>query len=232
MTRHLVVGDVHGCLDELDALLALVADPERQLVLVGDLIAKGPDSRGVVRRAEELGALAVKGNHEEHALRWWRAVSKGEEPPKRKKVYLRAYESLEQSDFRYLDALPYHVDLPAHEALVIHAGLVPNVPLEAQRPKDLVSMRNIHRGEATKRIDVGVPWGSLYPGWLGGRNDPGPRHVFFGHDAIRKLQRHLHATGLDTGCCYGGHLTAMLLPEWELVSVPAKKVWQAPGREE
>jgi hypothetical protein len=225
VTRHLVVGDVHGCVDELDALVALVADPERRLVLVGDLIAKGPDSHGVIRRAEELGALAVKGNHDEHGLRWWRAVAKGEEPPKRKKVYLRAYESLEERDFRYLDALPYHLDLPEHHALVVHAGLLPGVPLSEQRPANMVSMRNVHCGEATKRIDVGVPWGSLYDGRIGG-------HVYFGHDAIRKLQRHLHATGLDTGCCYGGRLTGMLLPERELVSVEAKKVWQAPGREE
>ncbi len=223
MTRHLVVGDVHGCLEELDELIALVADPGRRVVLVGDLVAKGPDSHGVVRRAEELGVLAVRGNHEEHALRWWRAVKKGDEPPKRKKVYLRAYQSLEDRDFRYLDALPYHLALPAHGALVVHAGLMPGVPLEAQDPKNLVGMRNVHAGRAEKHIDVGIPWGSLYAG---------PEHVFFGHDAIRKLQRHLHATGLDTGCCYGGRLTGMLLPERELVSVPAKKVWQAPGREE
>jgi len=221
--RHLVVGDVHGCLEELDALLALVDDTERQVVFVGDLIAKGPDSRGVVRRAEELGALAVRGNHEEHGLRWWRALAAGETPPKRKKVYLEAYESLEDRDFRYLDALPHHLSLPGHEVLVIHAGLVPGLPIEAQDPKHLVSMRNIHEGAPTKRIDVGVPWASLYQG---------PEHVLFGHDAIRKLQRHPHATGIDTGCVYGGALTAMLLPERKLVSVPAAEVWQAPGEEE
>ncbi|RLB52461.1 MAG: metallophosphatase [Deltaproteobacteria bacterium] len=227
MTRHLVVGDVHGCLGELDALLALVADPERQVVFVGDLIAKGPDSRGVVRRAAELGALGVRGNHDEHALSW-RAAARGGEAPKnrkkRKKVYLDAYESLAEEDFEYLEALPYHLALPEHGALVIHAGLIPGVPLEEQTPKNLISMRNIDldRGEATKRIDRGVPWASLYEG---------PEHVFFGHDAVRGLQEHPFATGLDTGCVYGGELTAMLLPERELVSVPAERVWQAPGQE-
>jgi hypothetical protein len=223
VTRHLVVGDVHGCLSELDALLALVADPARKVVFVGDLIAKGPDSRGVVRRAEALGALSVKGNHEEHGLRYWRAVRGGQDPPKRKKVYLRAYESLEDRDFQYLDALPYYVDLPEHGVRVVHAGLVPGVPIEAQDPRNLVSMRNMVDGAPTKRIDIGVPWGSLYEG---------PEHVLFGHDAIRKLQRHPHATGLDTGCVYGGSLTAMLLPERELVSASADAVWQAPGQEE
>ena len=115
------------------------------------------------------------------------------------------------------------VDLPEHGVRVIHAGLVPGVAIEDQDPKHLVSMRNMHEGEPTKRIDRGVAWASLYEG---------PEHVLFGHDAIRKLQRFPHATGLDTGCCYGGELTGMLLPERALVSVPARQVWQAPGQEE
>lgn len=223
MTRHLVIGDVHGCLTELDALLALVGEPTRQVVFVGDLIAKGPESRGVVRRARELGALGVRGNHDEHALSWRRALEAGEEPrKKRKQVYLRAYESLRDEDFHYLAALPCYLSLEEHGALVVHAGLIPGRALEDQDPKDLMSMRNIKRGKATKRIDEGLAWASLYEG---------PEHVIFGHDAIRKLQEHPFATGIDTGCVYGGELTAMLLPERELVSVPAERIWQAPGQE-
>ena len=68
--RTLVIGDVHGCLDELRALVAkagVTADDD--VVFVGDLVAKGPDSVGVVAWARERGAAAVLGNHDEHVLR-------------------------------------------------------------------------------------------------------------------------------------------------------------------
>jgi bis(5'-nucleosyl)-tetraphosphatase (symmetrical) len=62
-----------------------------------------------------------------------------------------------------------------------------------------------------------VPWASQYDGALG--------HVVFGHDARRGLQQYPHATGLDTGCVYGGRLSALILPGWQIVSVPAARVY-------
>ncbi|MCA9657929.1 MAG: serine/threonine protein phosphatase [Myxococcales bacterium] len=223
MQPTLVIGDVHGCVDELDALLHRHAG-ERDVVFVGDLVAKGPDSRGVVARARKLEALAVRGNHEAHVLRAREAMEKGEPTPQLRPQHREVVDTLEDDDWAYLAALPDWLELPAFDVLVVHAGLVPGVAPAVQSPNDLINMRSIRPdGSASKRIEDGVPWASVWPG---------PQHVLFGHDAVRGLQRHPFATGLDTGCVYGKALTAMLLPEMELVSVPAERVWFDPHGED
>jgi diadenosine tetraphosphatase ApaH/serine/threonine PP2A family protein phosphatase len=222
MTRALVIGDVHGCRSELDALLVqagLAAGD--QVVFVGDLVGKGPDSRGVVRRARELEALAVRGNHDHRCLGWWHAVREGREPPALGPDHRPAAESLDEDDWAWLASLPLTLRLDEHNVIVVHGGLVPGVPLGDQRPEDLMNLRSIRPdGSPSWRAYQGVPWGSLWPG---------PEEAVYGHDALRGLQQHPHATGLDTGCVYGGRLTGYLLPERTFVSVPAERVW-APMR--
>jgi hypothetical protein len=215
MTRTLLIGDVHGCLAELEALLA-AADlrPTDRVVLVGDLVAKGPDSRGVVQLARERGFLAVRGNHDAAVLRV-RHGEAGGKPPKEE--HRRVAASLAEADWAFLEALPLTLALPEHGARAVHAGLVPGVPLEAQRPEDVVSMRSITpEGKASRRIGDGRPWAEVWQG---------PEHLVFGHDAVRGLQQHPFATGLDTGCVYGKALTGLLLPEWRLLSVPARRAY-------
>lgn len=210
MTRTLLIGDVHGCIDELRALLrACAAQPSDRVVLVGDLVAKGPDSQAVVQFARESGLLAVRGNHDEHVLRAREAVAQ------LKPWHREVVQTLREEDWAYLGALPFWLRLP-EGVVAVHGGLVPGVALEAQRPEDLVSMRSLREdGRATRRIE-GVPWASVWQG---------PEHVVFGHDAIRGLQLYPHATGLDTGCVYGRELTALILPERRLVSVPARRAY-------
>jgi predicted phosphodiesterase len=223
MARTLVIGDIHGCIEELDALCEEVAlEADDQVVMVGDLVAKGPDSRGVIRRARELGAQVVRGNHDEHCLHWWRAHQNGEEPPSLGPKHLDVCRSLTHEDWEWLDSLPLVLLLEQHAAIVVHAGLVPGVPLDEQDPNHLLFMRSIRPdGTVTSKVGDGEPWASLWPG---------PEEVIFGHDAVRGLQRWPHAVGLDTGCVYGGRLTGYLLPERQLVSVPARKAWSSPGR--
>lgn len=230
--RTLVVGDVHGCLAELEALLAKVAfDVDRdRLVLVGDLVAKGPSSKGVVALARAKGALAVRGNHDEHVLRWYRAKRDGQPRPELGRSHREVCASLDDADWAYLDAMPTALRLPGalpqRDVLVVHAALDPSRPLDAQSDDVLLNGRSLRAdGTVSMRVDDGTPWASAWAG---------PELVLFGHDAIRKLQRHPHAIGLDTGCVYGGELSCAVLDDAatndaiEIVSVRAARVYSEP----
>lgn len=214
--RTLFIGDVHGCARELDALLEACGwRPGERVVLVGDLVAKGPDSAGVVRRARERGFLAVRGNHDEHVLRW--RAGKAPEGKKLKPEHQRVLDTLADEDWAYLESLPLYRRLPELNVLAVHGGVVPGVPLEAQREEDLLNLRSIAPdGSPSKRVDGGEPWASRWKG---------PELVIFGHDALRGLQQHPHAIGLDSGCVYGGKLTAYVLPEGRFYAVKAKRAY-------
>lgn len=221
--RTLIIGDVHGCAEELRALLDEVAfrPGQDELVSVGDLVNKGPDSIGVVRLVRALGARAVMGNHDDLVVRCAAARRAGTDDTFPDGVR-RIVKKLDDDDLAWLEALPLTLSLDDHHTIIVHAGLLPNVPLGSQAREHVLTMRSIRTdGTPTKRIEEGVAWASLWPG---------PEQVLFGHDAVRGLQRWPYATGLDTGCVYGGRLTGMLLPERKLVSVPATREWAEPSK--
>lgn len=214
--RTVFVGDVHGCLDELSALLRL-AEAERlgaQVILVGDLTAKGPDSQGVLAMVRERGYRAVLGNHDAKVLSL-RRPEKGAARDPDLGEHARVAGTLTDADWALLEGLPLFLPVPEARAIAVHGGLVPGVPLDEQPRKFLLNLRSITpEGEPSKRVDGGVPWASRWTG---------PEHVVFGHDAVRGLQRHPFATGLDTGCVYGGALSALILPANQILSVPARR---------
>ena len=85
----------------------------------------------------------------------------------------------------------------------------------------LLNMRTLRSdGSGSRSPDDGVPWSTRWPG---------PQEVIFGHNARLGLQQRAHATGLDTGCVYGKELTAYLLPERSIVSVPAERAYVVPA---
>lgn len=245
--RTIIVGDVHGCRAELEALLDRVAFASGdRLIFVGDLVARGPDSLGVLDVARRTGAIVVRGNHEQKLLDWrdarraWMhgeaAAKKAIPPPPIGRMHRDIARSLRPVDWKLLETAPFFVDLPEHGACVVHAGLIPGLAIEAQSPRTLMRIRTVRltstatRGKRGKAANV--LWGAVYAG---------PPQVVFGHNAAPGLQLHAWATGLDTGCVYGGRLTAMVLAEGQriprglaarravLVSQPAQRVWFAPA---
>lgn len=209
MERTIIVGDVHGCAGELDDLLhALVYRPGHdRLVLVGDLVARGPDSLGVVERFAEYEAEGVRGNHDEKVLQWWRVSRRDGRKEADRAVRLSerhraVVESLKRRHFERLDALPLRLKLPEHGVTVIHAGVDPARGVEESDEETLLMARSVdEEGKVTRKL-TGVPWASRWRG---------PEHLVFGHDARRNLQLEPFATGLDTGCVYGRQLSALVL---------------------
>ena len=214
MGRTILVGDVHGCIDELQEVLRACAHKsDDQVILVGDLVAKGPDSAAVVQFARESGFLAVLGNHDDHVL-----VARQSGALSAKRVHhAKVAATLSDADLAWLSGLPLWLLPPTDSPLlVVHGGLLPDLPLSSQPKKYLMNLRSIRAdGSPSTKLD-GAPWASLWRG---------PQHVVFGHDALRGLQRHAHATGLDTGCVYGHELTALVLPDKRLVCVPAARAY-------
>jgi hypothetical protein len=218
--RTIIVGDVHGCRAELDWLLDRARfEAGDRLILVGDLVARGPDSLGVLDIARRTGAIIVRGNHEQKLLDSRHA------PVGR--LHREVARSLRPVDWTLLETSPLSLDLPEHGLRVVHAGVMPGQSWAQQRREILLNIRTILYKQRK------VLWGTRYAG---------PPHIVFGHHASPGLQLHPWATGLDTGCVYGGRLTAIVLAHGQrmprapaqrrllLVSQQAARVYFDPER--
>lgn len=229
----LVIGDVHGCYDEMLKLIRSVNEGEYMnskilKVFVGDLVNKGPKSKQVVdyMMAHETDCLSVRGNHDETVIKQYLMYKSDPTALLEKNAWMK---ELTDPEITYLISLPYTISIPSLNVIMVHAGLVPGRDLEDTNPKHLVSMRNlVSQSETsdslkpTKNDKEGKAWASLFSG---------PEHVYFGHDAKRMLQKHSHATGLDTGCVYGKMLSAVFIKgprKNSFVHVNAATVYQIP----
>ena len=207
--RRIVVGDIHGCYDELMELLEKVgiSDDDR-VFAVGDLITKGPKNKEVLELFMTDARLAtVIGNHDLALRRKWNGEevelnSAQKETHKELKGEKDAYVS-------FLNRMPFMIDLGSH--LVVHAGVRPTVELYSQTTSDMTLIRTLG---ANPESDEGTPWYHVYHG---------EKVILFGHWPSPEPRRGRKAIGLDTGCVYGYNLTAYIIEEDEFVTVKAKK---------
>lgn len=241
--RTIVVGDVHGCLDELQELLS-VCDYNPQttrVVLVGDLVNKGPKSAECVRFVREKGFACVRGNHDDAALFAWerRQAERrdGGSPFSQIEDKYAYVDQFDDADVQFLREMPHTLRLPELEAIVVHAGLVPGVPLEAQEAAAMITMRNLLRPQSkaadvtTANLKAPQQWSHKAKQGVGWATAWAPDDatlanvscVIFGHDAKRGLQQEAFATGLDTGACYGKKLTALVLERHKDDSIPPEE---------
>jgi serine/threonine protein phosphatase 1 len=204
-----VIGDIHGCLDPLQALMAqLSLRKHDELLFIGDYIDRGPDAKGVVdyvlelRKSRPGKVTCLMGNHE------WMLLNHldGTDPVS----WLQNGGMATRSSYGGEDQIPYaHLEFlhslsPLHRTddyLFVHAGIRPGVPLEAQSTEDMLWIRREFY---------------LYPG----RFDP---PVVFGHTPLREVLIQEDRIGIDTGCVFGGKLTCLVLPEREVIQVKGIK---------
>lgn len=204
--RTIVIGDVHGCLRELNALLdKLNYDPKPdRLIFVGDLINKGPDSLGVLRRVRDLKVEVVLGNHELGFLR--RTREKRDHP-------LRKAMGKDVEDWcAWIESWPLFIE--DDDFIVVHGGIAPHLPLH-QSPAEVLTKIRTWDGVGEDLQDrTNPPWYELYQG---------EKLVVYGHWADQGLIVRDRVIGLDSGCVYGNELSAVSLPTLEITQVKAAK---------
>ncbi|MEV6588984.1 polynucleotide kinase-phosphatase [Streptomyces acidicola] len=229
-----IIGDIHGCSSELESLLGKLGyvdgtHPDgRTAVFVGDLVDRGPDTPGVLRRVMSMvasgDALCVPGNHENKLGRWMKG----------RKVQhthglAETVEQLEKEDdaFRtrvreFVDGLVSHYVLDGGRLVVCHAGLPEKYH---GRTSGRVRSHALY-GDTTGETDefglpVRYPWAEDYRGRAA---------VVYGHTPVPQATWLNNTICLDTGAVFGGKLTALRWPERELVDVPAERVWYEPTK--
>jgi protein phosphatase len=235
-----IFGDVHGCFGELAALLtdlgyAVDADggsarhPDgRKAVFVGDLVDRGPATPAVLRlvmgMTDEGSGLSVAGNHEAKLLRALRGRDVTTSHGLAESLAQLAAEPPEFSRqaAAFLDGLLGHVVLDEGRLVVAHAGLPAAMHGRASAAVRAFALYGDTTGETDEfGLPVRYPWAEDYRGRA---------MVVYGHTPVPDPQWVNGTICLDTGCVFGGRLTAMRYPERELVSVPARDVYYQPAR--
>lgn len=214
MNKIFAIGDIHGCLGKLQALIQSIgADPQNDtLIFIGDYIDRGNAGREVVDyvirlRSEYKNVACLLGNHEHMFMRYLEGMDEetylynggkhtlsdyginlsdttGERKEKIPEAHLLFFQSL----------LPYH---QTKDYIFVHAGLIPGVPLKKQTTHDLLWVRH-------EFIDSNYDFG---------------RRIIFGHTPLSRPLIMENKIGIDTGAVYGGKLTGLELPKVKIYQV-------------
>ena len=231
--RYILIGDVHGCLDELQGLVRRIGPrPADTFVFLGDLVDKGPDCPGVVRWVRAFSTVTrvvcIEGNHEEKHRRWRQHMRQGS-PVAHTMTGTAQIAALTQAlsaaDIAFLETGQLYYRIPHYNALVVHAGVPPMLTTLPEDPRAIHTYARKHRdlylpmqrirfvSPEGKILQLGHEtthdhyWATGYDGRFG--------TVYFGHHVFLAPAPVVfpHAVGLDLGAVHGGYLAAAILSE-------------------
>lgn len=212
--RVIVIGDIHGCADEFEALLEKLAIRQHdRIVLLGDLVNRGPDSARVIALARKHVQRSLLGNHELRLLNYRRTG----DPTHLKKSDYDTLKQLGPKDWAYLEAMPLTARVTGMGTVLVHGGFLPGRPWRGQPARIVTRIQVVGpNGEPEKRSEYpdAPHWSDLWQG---------PPFVIYGHTPREEPAHSRWALGIDTGCVFGGALTACILPGRTLVQVPARE---------
>lgn len=211
--RAFVIGDVHGCYDELMRLLdkAGASLSRQRIVFVGDLINKGPESYKVLQFVRDQGLDCTIGNHE---LKFLKSTGTPESlPPRLKELKVQMKSDLNLW-LGWIDSLPSFIETEHY--FVVHGGFHPRTAPHTTPREILATIRTWKGNDAILYQPEDPAWHTYYQG---------TKSVFYGHWAIQGLHFENNTYGLDSGCVYGRHLTGIWADSKDYVQVPAKKAY-------
>jgi predicted phosphodiesterase len=224
--RVIVIGDIHGCIDELTLMLDRVSPGANDVVIAtGDLVRKGPRPDLCLELWRDRRYLTVIGNNEERLLRSARSLFVRLTLPREDRNVAARRDLV-----NFIAEWPAVIDIPAIGATVVHGGLIPGMTLSVDTVRrhraDLIRLRYIRRNAAGDwervakhdHVQTDVLW---FDQWQGGRT------VLYGHTPVREVRVNKSTIGLDTGCVYGGALSAAIWDrgKWRFESVPALRAY-------
>lgn len=216
--RVIAVGDIHGCAWEFEQLLEKLALTRHdRLILLGDLVNRGPDSAGVIALARAHAYRSLLGNHELRLLNYRRTG----DPTHLKKTDHETLQKFGAREWAYLATMPLTYQVPEANAVLVHGGFLPDRPWRQQSARIVTRIQVVGPdGEPHKRSEFpeSAHWSELWQG---------PPFVVYGHTPGPEPVRSRWSLGIDTSCVLGGALTACVLPGREIVEVRARQNYSA-----
>lgn len=211
--RIIVYGDIHGCLDELQALRKKLDIHEGdQEYSVGDFLNKGPYSRKTLNYLQKNNIRSTMGNNEEKIINIYREYQqKGESFLKTlKKPTQKTIQELQTKDVDFLESLPYFIKID--QLTILHGGITNAIHLDkelSKKEKRLITQLRFFNKEKEPIPYADFEhrdtfWSEVYDGHEG--------FIVFGHHPFEVPKETKYAVGIDTGCVYGRALTAVTFP--------------------
>jgi len=227
--RIIIIGDLHGCLEEVQLLLDKIAynTEHDRLIFVGDLVDRGPASAECVKFLREVGAETIRGNHDDKYIRFNKHTQKEKQSFNTGKKYknpmvfnekqMEIFHKLSEEDFIWLENAPNFIFLSESNLLAVHAGINPQFnPLEQSErtyrhcryvdntTKTMVSLDNNYQKPVNSSF-----WSLFYSGSV---------DIVYGHHVVSLKEPRIdynnfsaRTIGIDTGCCFNGYLTALII---------------------